>query len=72
MQPSNQMIPEPAIYQELRAPKCRCGATKRPGRTFCIGCYTMLPREIQNLLYQRNGYLETYRKAVVILDRSSE
>jgi hypothetical protein len=55
--------------RELGSTLCRCGATKRKGRTFCATCYYRLPQDLRCDLYKRlaEGYLDAYAAAVEYL-----
>lgn len=60
------------LLKELQSTRCRCGASKHRGLTFCRVCYYRLPRPVRNALYDGlgNGYAEAYDKATKILDES--
>lgn len=49
------------------APGCNRG--KRQGRTVCICCWNLLPRDVQIRLYNRigEGYEEAYAEAMRVL-----
>lgn len=51
---------------ELRSDECQCGRTKKPGYSFCYKCYSSLPMDMRNDLYQQmgDGYEEAYDAAV--------
>jgi hypothetical protein len=55
---------------ELIGKKCRCGAAKGKGKTFCQRCYFSLPQNLREALYRRigEGYEEAYAQAVAVLD----
>ena len=62
-----------AFYvKELRSAECFCGKTKKPGRSFCYGCFKALPRDLQIDLYSRmgDGYEEAYDAAVRWLEEN--
>ena len=50
---------EREALRELAHTRCRCGAAKIRGRTFCYHCWISMPREIQKALYREfgDGYL---------------
>jgi len=53
------------FIKELKSDECRCGRTKKPGRSFCYFCYRKLPRSLQQDLYNRigSGYEQAYEAA---------
>jgi hypothetical protein len=52
-----------AIYDDLRGDICLCGGYKKPGRSFCKHHYFRLPKNLQDALYKRAGYCETFLAA---------
>lgn len=58
-----------SMLAELRGIKCRCGAVKKPGQTFCRACYFLLTANQRRDLYKKinRGYQEAYIAAVVHL-----
>ena len=54
------------LLAELRGSRCRCGAAKKEGHTFCRRCYRSLPYHYRMALYDRigDGYEEAYAAAV--------
>lgn len=62
-------ISDREIYFEVAKEVCRCGESKRPGRTFCKKCYYKLPDELRDRLYQRKGRVLTYRESIAVLDK---
>lgn len=69
------MTKDPMFYvSELRSDECQCGPNKKPGRSFCYGCYKALPKDIQKGLYRRiyDGYEQAYDEAVKFLSDESE
>lgn len=61
------------LLEELRGPKCRCGAEKKPKLTFCRTCYFLLPISMRQALYNRfgEGYELAYLRAVEFLTRGT-
>lgn len=57
------------MVKELTGAKCRCGAKKVKGQSFCARCYYRLPALNRQLMYQRfgGGYEQAYRDAVELL-----
>jgi hypothetical protein len=55
------------IYENLRGTECVCGGEKRAGRSFCRRDYFKLPQELRNALYRRDGYADTFRRALALL-----
>ena len=58
------------LVAELRGLRCRCGAVKVPGQTFCRSCFRLLPRQLGNTLYKRmgEGYEAAYTAACAWLE----
>jgi len=56
--------------KELQSEECACGETKKKRKSFCYKCFTSLPREMQQDLYQSiwEGYPEAYDKALAWLE----
>lgn len=54
---------------ELESEECQCGKPKKSGYSFCYGCYSSLPFEMQQALWKRigQGYEEAYEEAVQFL-----
>ena len=57
-----------AIYENLRGLDCVCGAKKAPRKSFCRVDYFRLPVGLRNALYERDGYPETFRRALTLLE----
>jgi hypothetical protein len=55
------------IYDNLRGTECVCSGEKRAGRSFCRRDYFKLPQELRNALYRRDGYPDTFRRALAFL-----
>jgi len=55
------------IYTNLRGTVCACDKPKLAGKSFCRRCYFALPKELQNALYIRESYPETFRRALQTL-----
>ncbi len=53
------------LLKELRSNECACGKPKKSGNSFCYGCYSSLPEDLQKKLYRRfgDGYEEAYEEA---------
>lgn len=64
-------ISDREIYNEVVKEQCRCGSPKKRGKSFCAKCYIRLPKELQDRLYQRTGYVMTYREATAELDKEA-
>jgi transglutaminase/protease-like cytokinesis protein 3 len=58
------------LVTELHGNRCRCGAPKKSGDTFCWGCYFKLSPAMRVSLYRSicNGYEEAYSLACRVLD----
>lgn len=54
------------LLEELKGEECQCGKYKKSGNSFCYGCYSSLPNNLQRSLYRRfgNGYEEAYEEAI--------
>lgn len=63
-------ISDSEICNERAKTICRCGNEKDRGRTFCKNCYFRLPDNLRERLYQRKGYVMTYREATAELDKA--
>lgn len=62
-----------AFYiQELRSEDCTCGRPKRPGFSFCYGCFQSLASSTRRDLYQKigAGYEEAFEAAVQELEQN--
>lgn len=55
---------------ELRSEECFCGRTKKSGMALCYSCFSSLPPDLKEDLYQRirSGYEEAYEAAVKWLE----
>ncbi|HLY66979.1 MAG TPA: hypothetical protein VKU60_15695 [Chloroflexota bacterium] len=51
------------------AERCLCGAVKKSGRPFCVGCYVALPQSMRKALYKtiRQGFATEYDAAKTFL-----
>jgi hypothetical protein len=54
-------------YEELNSRVCFCGKKKTSGKSFCWNCWKLLPRRIQNALYDSCGYQTAVETAHSIL-----
>jgi hypothetical protein len=61
---------ERELLRELAGTTCRCGATKRKGKTFCRRDYYNLPPSCARRLYSPfgAGYEDAYERACRMLD----
>ncbi len=57
-------------FEALRSEECTCSRPKQKGKSFCLGCYRVLPRGLQVDLYPRIGlgYEEAYEASVKHLE----
>lgn len=58
------------MLDELKGVRCRCGAVKVPGQTFCKRCYYALSPAQRKALYLRflHGYEAAYTAACAALE----
>lgn len=50
-------------FTELESTKCFCGKRKGSGKSFCWNCWRILPRSLQNRLYEPWEYAKTVDEA---------
>lgn len=62
------------LILELKGRRCRCGASKNRGHTFCVNCYYKLPIRMRQNLYRiiGDGYAMAYQAAVRYLDEETK
>lgn len=53
-------------FETLAGTECQCGRTKKTKMAFCYKCYSSLPKDMLDDLWQRigQGFEEAYEKAV--------
>lgn len=51
--------------RELKSEQCLCERPKKAGKSFCYRCFSALPRDLQQPLYDQigNGYEEAFEAA---------
>lgn len=61
-------------WRELRSEVCICGSHKQEGRSFCYGCFSLLPGNLKRNLWRSlsDGYAGFYDEACTFLKAETE
>jgi hypothetical protein len=61
-------------FEALQSMVCLCGTRKQQGRSFCYGCFNLLPGNLKRNLWRslHDGYAEVWDEACTFLKAETE